>query len=275
MTSHSVEPLGGAPVKIARDSAIPLYAQIAGTLRRQIETGQLKPGASLPPESALIKTFQVSRITARKALDLMASEGLIVRKQGKGTYVSPPKIQQELRSLQGFAEWMAAQGSDQVMQVSAFDRLLPDASVARALRVEDGQKVLRITRRHFWKGKSIAYALIYLPDQLGKLLDRQEVTTTPIYGLLATKAHVEIKRAHQVVRAVAASPDTARSLDCGPGAPVLMVERVTYSTEEIPVEYIVFFYRGDSYELAVDLQRDPTTNVLRPLNSLEQPIVEN
>jgi GntR family transcriptional regulator len=260
-------------VKVKRDSAIPLYQQIARALRQQIETGELKPGATLPPESELTKKFRVSRITARKALDLIASEGLIVRKQGKGTFINPPKIQQDLSSLQGFAELMAARGPDQEMQVIAFDVIPADDSVARSLQLSAGQNVLRIQRRHCWKNTPIAYAVIYLPHQLGKLLTLPQVSTTPIYTLLTEKAHLEIKRANQVIRAIAADQDTAQWLDWNLGSPVMMVERITYSTEEIPVEYILFFYRGDSYELAVELRRDPARNILTPVNNLERLVV--
>lgn len=110
-------------MKIEHDSATPLYQQLAHILRDQIGTGKIKPGAALPPESRLVQKFQVSRVTARQALDLLAAEGLIVRKQGKGTYVCPPKIQQDMNSLRGFAELMVARGAEQVMQVLAFETI--------------------------------------------------------------------------------------------------------------------------------------------------------
>ncbi len=149
-----------------RECATPLYQQLATSLRQQIERGRLKPGAALPPESELTRKYRVSRITARKALELIAGEGLIVRKQGKGTFVCPPKIQQDLQSLQGFAELMARRGQDQAMQVIAFERVPADPIVAQALRVPDGQNVLRIKRRHILKGSPVALAVIYLPEPL-------------------------------------------------------------------------------------------------------------
>ena len=260
---------------IKRDSAIPLYEQLAQILRRQIECGELKPGAPLAPESQLTKKFRVSRITARKALDLIVAEGLIVRKQGKGTYVALPKIQQDLRSLQGFAELMSARGPEQAMQVIAFDVIPANPAIATSLRLAAGQSVVRIKRRHTLKGSPIALALIYLPPALGQLITLPEVTTTPIYTLLAQKAHIEIKRATQIIRAAVADPATAELLAIRPGAPVMMIERVTFSTQELPVEYIVFFYRADAYELCVELHRDPALNVLRPVDNLARLIAEN
>ncbi len=255
-------------MQLGRDLAIPLYEQLASELRRQIETGKLKPGGALAPESALVAKFKVSRVTARKALDLLVDDGLIVRRQGKGTFVAPPKIRQDLHTLRGFAEVMAERGRAQVMQVVEFGIVRADTRVARALGVAVGDGVLRINRRHLLSDDPIAFAIIYIPAALGSSFAFDEVSTTPIYTLLAQKAHIEVKRATQVVRAIAADIATAKALGLPKSAPVMMVERVTYSTEEKPVEFILFSYRGDRYELAMELFRDPKQNVFRPIDSV-------
>jgi GntR family transcriptional regulator len=255
-------------MKIKRDHATPLYEQLADGLRQQIASGKLKPGALLAPESALVAKHQVSRVTARKALDLLVDEGLIVRRQGKGTFIAPPKIQQDLQTLRGFAEVMAERGRDQVMQVIEFGFVNADAQVARALRVPQGERVLRIKRRHLLRDDPIAFALIYVPAALGATFTLDQVAATPIYTLLTQNARVEIKRATQIVRAIAADAPIAKLLALAKAAPVMMVERVTYSTQEKPVEFILFYYRGDRYELAVELFRDPKQNVFRPMDNV-------
>jgi len=255
-------------MKLKRDLATPLYEQLADGLRQQIVNGKLKPGMGIPPESELTARFQVSRVTARQALDVLVGEGLIVRRQGKGTFVAPPKIQQDLHTLRGFAEVMAQQGREQGMQVLEFGIIPADAPVARALRLSKGDHVLRIKRRHLFRGDPIAFALIYLPHPFARMLTLDQVATTPIYTLLTRHAQVEIKRATQIVRTLAADAVTAKLLALSPAAPVMMIERITYSTHEKPVEYIVFFHRGDRYELAVELYRDPKENVFRPMDNV-------
>jgi GntR family transcriptional regulator len=142
-----------------------------------------------------------------------------------------------------------------------------DSQVARALDVAIGDSVLRINRRHLLSDEPIAFAIIYIPAAFGSRFTLDDVSTTPIYTLLAQKAHIEIKRATQVVRAIAADKATADALALFKSAPVMMVERVTYSTEEKPVEFIRFFHRGDRYELAIELFRDPKQGVFRPMDS--------
>jgi GntR family transcriptional regulator len=253
---------------VDRDLPVPLYEQVADELRRSITSGALAPGAALPPESTLIATFAVSRVTARKALDILVDDGLIVRKQGKGSFVAPPKIQQDLHSLRGFAEVMAERGQAQTMEVQEFGMVPADHRVSRALGVGIDDHVLRINRRHLLSGEPIAFAVIYLPARLGTLLTFDDVSATPIYTLLEHKAQVEIKRATQVVRAIPADPLISRYLGVRRLSPVMMIERVTYSTTEQPVEFILFWYRGDRYELAIELFRDPIHNVLQPMDSV-------
>ncbi|MBI5649647.1 MAG: GntR family transcriptional regulator [Chloroflexi bacterium] len=255
-------------LKLKRNLATPLYEQIADRLRQQIANGKLKAGAAIPPESALTTRFQVSRVTTRQALDVLVREGLIVRRQGKGTFVAPPKIQQDLHALRGFAEVMAQQGREQVMQVIEFGIVHADAPIARALRLAKGERVLRVKRRHLFRGDPIAFALIYIPQPFARMLTLDQVATTPIYTLLARHAQVEIKRATQIVRTLAADAATAKLLALPKAAPVMMIERTTYSQQEKPVEYIVFYHRGDRYELAVELYRDPKANVFRPMDNV-------
>jgi GntR family transcriptional regulator len=250
-----------AAVPLKHGAVTPLYEQVAEVLRRQIHTSELKPGMAIPSESELTSSFKVSRVTARKALDLLVDEGLIVRRQGKGTFVTGGKVQQDLHTLRGFAELMAERGDEQAMEVIEFGVVEADTRVACALRLDHGSSVLRIRRRHLLQGAPIAYAIIYVPHHLGRRFTRDDVATIPIYTLLEARAQIHIRRATQVIRAVAADQLTARQIDLPRAAPVMMIERVTYSSEDMPVEYIVFFYRGDRYELAAELFRDPKSRV--------------
>jgi GntR family transcriptional regulator len=248
-------------MKVQRDSLDPLYRQIAGTLRTRILEGRLTPGTTIPPESELIRTLKVSRVTVRQAIDLLVSEGLVARKQGKGTFVCPPKIRENLQSLQGLAEVLAARGDEQSMEVVSHAFVTADERLAQMLAVPVGSEVLEIKRRHCLKGVPVALAHIYLGKEFGSRIRKEEIATTPIYRLLKDKFHVMVKRATETIRATAADRDTSALLGVARGMPLLMVDRVTYSTEERPVEYIVFFHRHDTYEITVELHREPAPGV--------------
>ena len=243
-------------MKVKRASPDPMYRQIAAILRGRIEEGRLRAGMAIPPESELMRTLGVSRVTVRQAIDLLVSETLVARKQGKGTFVCPPKIREDLRSLHGLAELLAARGADQSMEVLSYAFVPADARLAGALDLAEGAEVLRVLRRHHLKGVPVALAEIYLDAAFGRRLEREELASTPVYALLASRCDVQVKRATEVIRAAAADREGAALLGVPRGQPLLVVERITYSTAHRPVEFIVFRHRHDAYEITVELQRD-------------------
>lgn len=251
-----------------RNSLTPLYKQLASALRRRIEAGEFNSGEAIPAESQLVQSYQVSRITVRKALDLLVNDGMIVRQQGKGTYVRPSLIKETLTSLQGFAEVMVDTHPEQVMEVIAFEFIQASQAAAKALAVKEEARLLRIVRRHILDGSLLAHATIFLPYDLGRLLTVDEVSTTPIYKLLQEKGGVSIKRATQTIRAVVANADMAAALQTSVGSPLLSVNRRTFSAQEIPVEYIELLYQGNRHEFALELYRNPEENLLRPVSNV-------
>ena len=216
-----------------RDHSLPLYRQLYDVLRQQIEIGELKSGEAIPTEMELVQAYEVSRVTTRKALQLLVNDGVIVRRPGKGTFVHLEKIEEDQTLLQGFAEQMAARHPEQRMEILGFERILATQTLALTLGLEPGAPVLRIRRRHVIRQQPVAYAVIYLSWTLGQHLTEEAVSTTPIYTLLARTAGTTIKRATQRVGAIAADGQIGRMLGVPGGSPVLAVKRVTYSAQEI------------------------------------------
>lgn len=241
---------------IDRNSPEPLYQQLYRILRGQIEAGELKPGDAIPPEKRLTEQFGLSRVTARKALELLAEEGLIVRRPGKGTFVSPIRFQENQTSLYGFAELMRSKYPDHTMEVLGFEVLPAGDDVRLILALDPEERVVRIKRRHILDKRPLAYAVIYLPYDLGSLLTTQEVATTPVYTLITQKGNTVIKRAVQTVVAIAANHEIADLLGVAVNSPVLLVKRITYSAQERPLEYIQLYYPGGRHELVMELHRD-------------------
>jgi GntR family transcriptional regulator len=194
-------------------------------------------------------------VTVRKTLQMLADDGLIMRQPGKGTFVQPRIIEENLYALQGFAEMMAAEHPRQLMEVLSFEVLPAPHKPAHLLGMDEGEKVLRIERRHHVRERPVAYAIIYLPFDLGRKFSPEEVETTPIYELLTRRAGISIQQATQRVTAIAASTEIAGLLHIAVDSPVLKVERVTYCVRGRPVEYIQLYYPGGQHELITVLYR--------------------
>jgi GntR family transcriptional regulator len=243
-------------LELDRQSPTPLYQQLYSLLRSRIEQGELNAGDAIPSEKQLMATYGLSRVTTRRALQLLADESLIIRQPGKGSFVTVKRLQENLSSLRGFAEMIRDRYPDHVMEVQSFEATLVDSVIQQILKLKADEQILTIKRRHMLDDLPLAYVNIFLPYEIGSLLNVKEVSNTPIYTLLMQKLGVMIKTARQTISAVAATTDIAAQLEVPENAPVLMVKRVTYSEDDIPLEYIELYYPGERHELVMDLHRD-------------------
>jgi GntR family transcriptional regulator len=239
-----------------RHSSTPLYQQLYVLLRQKIDGGEFKDGIAIPTEKDLVKAYDVSRVTTRKAMQLLVDDNLVVRIPGKGTFVQTGRIEENLISLQGFAELMVTRYPDQVMEVHSFEVIPAPNDISKALQIQEDSHLIRIKRRHVVSTHPLALAIIYLPFDLGKSLTVDEVSNTPIYTLLTQKEGVTIEHANQRISAVRANGEIADLLEVPRGSPVLLVKRITYSEEDRPLEYIELYYPGEQHELIVELHRN-------------------
>jgi GntR family transcriptional regulator len=248
----------GGPVTettIQRESSTPIYRQIHRVLREEILAGRYGgDDAPIPTEHALAATFEVSRVTVRKALAILAAEGLIVRSPGKGTFVAPPAIEEEQRSLLGLAEQMT-RVPGQRMEVLSLETVTPPGAIAEQLRLAQKERVVRLHRLHLVRDEPVALAIVHLPYRVGRSFTVDELSRTPIYALIAQKTDERVARATQRVTAIAAAQEVAAALHVPPGAPILLIRRLTVGRDGRPLEHIALAYKGGRHELVMDLDR--------------------
>lgn len=215
----------------------PLYKQIKQLLVEGLDQGEWKPGELIPSELELAARFQVSQGTVRKAIDELAAEHLLVRRQGKGTFVAThhePRAQfRFLRIVPDEGEVVPAQS-----RFLECRRQRAAADIARSLDLKTGDAVVYIRRLLLFDGTPIVLDDIWLPGAMFKGLtaDRLAEYRGPLYGLFETEFGTRMIRADERLRAVAADATEAELLRLKPGAPLLLVERVSYTYGERPVE---------------------------------------
>ena len=215
----------------------PLYQQIKALLVRSLQGGEWKPGEAIPSELELAARFRVSQGTVRKAIDELATENLLVRRQGKGTYVA---THAEEQIQYRFLRLMPDEGPVTGMARHFLDcrRMRPPAAVARALGLAGGEPTL-LVRRTLWRnGEPVVLDEIWLPALMFKGLTAERLSEYegPMYGLFETEFGVRMIRAEEKIRAVAADEATAGLLHVAPGAPLLSVERLSHTYGDKPVE---------------------------------------
>ena len=234
--------LEGAPPDTPTFS--PLYRQIKGLLTRGLQEGEWKPGAMIPSEMELATRFGVSQGTVRKAVDELAAENLLVRRQGRGTFVA---THHEARAQFRFLRLRPDRGGDpgaMDSRVLECRRLRAPGEIARALQLRAGEAVVQIRRVLSFEGRPTVLDEIWLPGALfrGLSAERLSAYSGPLYGLFESEFGTRMIRASERIRAVAADPATAAQLGVEAGEPLLLVERVSFTYEDRPVEVRRGFY---------------------------------
>lgn len=232
----------------------PLYQQIKGLLTRSLQGGEWKPGEAIPSEVELAARFRVSQGTVRKAVDELATENLLVRRQGKGTFVA---THAEARTQYRFLRLTADDGAAAPMQRRLLDcrRLRAAADVARPLALKSGEAVMLLRRLLLQGERPVVLDDIYLPGGLFKGLgaERIEGHKGPMYRFFETEFGVRMIRAEEKIRAVAADALQAQLLGVSPGAPLLSVERLSFTYGDRPVELRRGLYRTEHHHYRNEL----------------------
>ncbi len=229
----------------------PLYQQIKGLITRELQAGVWKPGESIPSELELAARFKVSQGTVRKAIDELASDNLLVRRQGKGTFVAThaeQHVQYRFLKLVPDNGDVASEGPAQRRIVDC-KRLRAHAEIARALALRAGDTVLQVRRVLSFAGVPTILEDLWLPGGpfRGLTAERLDGYQGTMYALFETEFGVRMVRAEEKIRAVLPDETQQALLGVGSGTPLLSVERIAYTYNDTPMELRRGLYRTDSH----------------------------
>jgi GntR family transcriptional regulator len=236
-------------------SPVPLYTQIRELLRERILRGTYKSHAQMPSENDMVRTFGVSRITVRQALTDLQKEGLIFKIHGKGTFVSKPKATQDLRRLEGFGEAMAGNGHETFSRVLGHRVLRAGKVIADRLRLNERDDVTEIKRVRFLDREPISLDISYLPAAIGARLVREDLPHRDIFLILENDYGYALGNATLCIESVLADSEVAAALKIEEGAPILRIERLTFTADETPLDFEFIYYRGDAFQYRLRIER--------------------
>lgn len=228
----------------------PLYQQIKTLILRSLQAGEWKPGDMIPSEFDLAARFRVSQGTVRKAIDELATDNLLMRRQGKGTYVATHAEQRTqyrfLRLLPDTGD-LDSQGPAE-RRIIECRRLRASAEVARQLALRTGDPILQVKRVLTFAGSPAILEDLWLPGGpfKGLTLETLSEDKGPMYALFETQFGVRMVRATEKIKAVSADTDAAQLLSVPQGHPLLSVERLAYTYNDVPMELRRGLYRTES-----------------------------
>lgn len=237
------------------DSPMPLYHQILLVLRERIEQGHYGRGGLLPSELEVSREFKVARVTAARAMNELASLGLVERRRGAGTRIVPEQVPTPvIASIDDFVENLTEMGKRTQVKVLEFGFVLPGKDVQAELAIGPDDLVQRAVRVRSYEGRPFSHLTTFIPGSIGRKFDEKDLAAHSLISLLE-QSGVEVGSARQTFGAVLAGPQIGAALEVPVGSPLLSVLRTVCDRDDRPVEFIRILYRPDRYQYRMAMDR--------------------
>lgn len=238
---------------VKKDSSVPIYAQVEASILEMIETGELEVGERAPSERRIAEDLNISRMTARAALSKLVTDGYLHTVAGKGTFVSDPKLRQDLMELTSFTEDMLSRGLTPGSLLLEFEVVTrAPLKVRRALGVSLGGEMVRASRLRTADDQPMCLETSYLARAMVPWLLEEDLRAGSLYKLLESRG-IELTKAEEHLEATLVTEEESELLTTPANSPALLIERVTYTDGDRPVEYVKSVYRGDRYRFGAML----------------------
>lgn len=230
------------------DPKMPLYYKIESDLKNKIFSGHYKSGDILPSERELIDMYKVSRLTARAAVDRLATENLVVKIQGKGTFVATPQLNHRMGPLYSVGEEILMRYYEVKTKVLNLKIIIPNKIVKEYLELQEKEKVVYLERLRYANKTPVALIKSYLPYQYVPDVELIDFTDKSLYQILENFYNLQLHEAQETIEAVKAEARSANLLEIKPGTALLLNHRVTRLMDGKVIEYEMVEYRSDIYK---------------------------
>ena len=244
-------------INLEKDIPIPLYYQLKQQILSMIETGQLKEGDMLPPESEFCNVFSISRPTIRQSLNELVAEGYLTRSKGRGTFVSKPKIEARfLSNLDTFNNEIRAKNMTPHTEVLALEKITNPHDAKEKLQIQSDSPLIYLSRLRLANQTPIVYVETYMPfDDFPKLLT-VKFNEKSLYDSLEELHDARVNRVRREIEAVNARRTEAELLEIPVNSAISLVKTMGYSgNTDKPIEYSIARYRGDMNKFNVEIYR--------------------
>ena len=229
------------------NNAVPLYEQIMMMLRERLDNHVLDAGEKLPSEAELCKSYGVSRITVRRAIDELVEEGYLEKKQGKGTFVTSPKYGRDYTHIQGFSESCLARGLKPGARLLQKEIVAPKSSILESLGLDENSQTVKIVRLRYVNDEPMVIETSYFPLDYAFLL--QENLDGSLFQVLREKKDLVIDGSKKIVEICRATTEEARWLKLRKNAPLLLVRSVAFGNAGQPVYVCMQVINGERFQL--------------------------
>jgi GntR family transcriptional regulator len=240
-------------MSVLKQNGIPLYHQLREIFTEKINNGEWKSGDIIPNELMLCQQFEVSRGPIRQALDQMVRDGLLSRKQGKGTIVLPPKMESGLSGFFSFTRLIRGRGMRPGVRLLDLETTMAEGSVANSLNLPARVACYKIRRLRLANEEPLILETVYMPQHICSDLSEENIISRPLYDILCNECGIVLQQAKQFFEPTVADEYEARMLGIPEGTPVLLIQNTTYATGNLPVVFSKAIMRGDRVRYYVEI----------------------
>lgn len=235
---------------LKQDAITPLYVQLMEELETSIRNGVYKPGDKIMTEAEMAREYGVSLITVRKAVGSLMEKGLVVRKRGKGTFVTKPKYSRNMKKLQSFTEMCEQMGVKPGARVLENRLIAADKKVADRLGIEPGSNVVYISRLRLADGEPVQVEKSYFPLKYAFLLE-EDLNDGSMFECLKEKAGAKVASSEKMIELCRATAEEAALMDVKKGDYLLFVKSTAYDENGEPMYAGIQLINGDRFSLYV------------------------
>jgi len=232
----------------------PLYIQIREALRQDILDDVYVEGERIPSEQQIADDWDANRHTARNAITQLVNEGLLIRRRGAGTFVARKRMVEDHNQIASFWESAVAAGLKPSNRLIKTEVILPEATVAKLLEIEEGESVFKIQRVRLLDDEPVSFHVNYICTKLIPDLLDHDLATESLYAIYRENG-LYPSTGHQKVKAMLAGERIGELLEVAPSAPLLSISRVTRGIYGEPIEYTLTYNRADRYEASMNLSK--------------------
>jgi GntR family transcriptional regulator len=236
---------------VDKSSRTPLYLQLMNILIDMIEN-KLEENDQILSEREICEIYNVSRTTVRQAMDELEKEGYIYKVHGKGTFVSPKRMNQDLISFYSFTEEMKKIGKTPTSEVTGFEIVEAGDKISKIFKIDSEELLYKVSRIRKADEVHMMYETTYLPFNRFKGITREQLEEKPMYDVLIKNFNTKITSAEEYFRPILTNKLESVYLDIKEGSPSLKIERFTYENTNV-IEYTVSVARGDKFKYRVKL----------------------
>ena len=236
--------------ELDQTSIVPLYKQLKDLIKKQILSGELKPNQKIPSELELSQQYQISRITVRNAISELVDEDMLIKKQGKGTFVYRPKIEDDLLNGSSFTNLCRRNGMVPGSRTLKLMLKEPTDRDVRELQLGPGEKVIYLQRLRYANGQPVILENNYFPEHFTSLLD-ESLDDVSLYSVLREKYGVYLGASSKVIQITEALDAEAALLGVRVKTPLLQVREVCYDRDDLPVHRTKVLILGDKFKYII------------------------